>query len=672
MSRRIPLFAAVFVLLAPIVISARPPTPAGATGSSPLDPELATPYLWRVVIQAPPHPLLTPTFRDGLRRDLLAALQPALGPLGTVEVVDLGEVPQNQWAPIWQQFVDNGFSALNCDPNRDLTGVKTHLLRVEFRDGKYHLEARQYDGFTGLGSPVVRKLAIQAPELVGRAAGMMIDRDFGVEGTVEPTAGRPDEAHIRFRGGQLGPVDRLVKKGDVFAVAKIIRTNRSAPPAARTATGKLIAPAAGSEPPAALTAEPREFTYLQVAELSKDRVARCTVLSRYLNPFPMDRAAVGYRCLKLTTVQSPVAVRLVGVDGKAATTPVASVRATESGFSKQLDQREFLNFENGVYRTSRPLSGVACVTIALGASKEARFPVPVYGSDPVNLQFEVDAKAEEKALFERAVLAVSDRVGSARYGQAACFDAVAKLTAARKNKEALDRAKAGFEAADTANLTLSEEIRQLRADVDKSPSAANLLDRSDEQLKSLRLTNTRLANHIKELDAVVTKENDPVAVGREVQAQALNARINLLLAGGEVEEALAAYDQLATLIPDNPEVKTRKEKLAAEWKPKDAEHAKARDYLLKTWPALATVQDIKDSLGPLRTATDVCKKAKDKYAFRRFLGILGGFPNKLLELTKDLDPNAAGDLKILQDVKSIGEVAAPLEKDLADFLKSIE
>ena len=283
-----------------------------------------------------------------------------------------------------------------------------------------------------------------------------------------------------------------------------------------------------------------------------------------------------------------------------------------------------------------------------------------------------DRLPEEKALFERAVLAVSDRVGSARYGQAACFDAVAKLPAAKKNKEALDRAKAGFEAADTADRVLSEEIRQLRADVDKSPKAASLLDRGEEQLKSLRLTNTRLANHIKELGAVVTKESDPVAASTEVQAQALNARINLLMAEGEVDEALAAYDQLATLIPNNPEVKTRKEKLAAEWKPKDAEHAKARDYLLKTWPALATVQDIKDSLGQLRTATDVCKKAKDKYAFRRFLGILGGFPNKLLELTKDLDPNAAGALKILQDVKSIGEVAAPLEKDLADFLRTIE
>jgi len=36
-----------------------------------------------------------------------------------------------------------------------------------------------------------------------------------------------------------------------------------------------------------------------------------------------------------------------------------------------------------------------------------------------------------------------------------------------------------------------------------------------------------------------------------VGAEALNTRINLLLAGGEVEEALTAFDQLAMLQPNN-------------------------------------------------------------------------------------------------------------------------
>ena len=86
--------------------------------------------------------------------------------------------------------------------------------------------------------------------------------------------------------------------------------------------------------------------------------------------------------------------------------------------------------------------------------------------------------------------------------------------------------------------------------------------------------------------------------------------------------------------------------------------------------ALATVTDIKDGLSQLRTAIDLCKKANDKYAFRRLLGILGGFPTKLAELSKDLDPNASSDLKTIQDVRAIGEVLGPLEKEIADVLKN--
>src|SRR5207253_6582865 len=121
------------------------PATAQQPPAAPLDPELKTPYLWRVVIQTRPHPLLTASFRDQVRRDLLAALQPAMGNLGVVDVIDLAEVPRDRWDPLRQQFDDKGFAAL--DAPRDLTGVKTHFLRIEIRDGSFHLESRQHDGF---------------------------------------------------------------------------------------------------------------------------------------------------------------------------------------------------------------------------------------------------------------------------------------------------------------------------------------------------------------------------------------------------------------------------------------------------------------------------------------------------------------------------------------------
>ena len=213
MSRRV--FAATLVLLL-----------AAGPASAQLDPEPKTPYLWRVVLKTQSHPLLTGAFREQLKRDLAAALQPALGALGTVEVVDLDDLPRDKWDPLWQQFEDKGFDALAA--TRDLTGIKTHFLKLDYKDGQYLLESRQHDGFAGLASPVVRKQSVRAPELVGRTAGLMLDRDFGLSGTVEP--GARDEVKIVLRAGHLGSVDKFVKVGDVFAVSQVTKTNRAAPP----------------------------------------------------------------------------------------------------------------------------------------------------------------------------------------------------------------------------------------------------------------------------------------------------------------------------------------------------------------------------------------------------------------------------------------------------------
>ncbi|MBX9584155.1 MAG: hypothetical protein K2X87_27975, partial [Gemmataceae bacterium] len=274
-----------------------PPARLAAQQPAGLDPEPNAPYQWRVVVQARPHPLLGPAFRDQLRRDLLAALQPAVGPLGMVEVLDLDDLPADRRDPLVQDFVSKGFAAL--DAPRDLSGLKTHFLRVEVKDGAYHLEARQHDGFTGLASPLVRRQVVPAPEVVGRAAGLMIDRDFGLAGTVEPVAGK-DEAVVRFRGGKLGPLDRHVKKDDILAVSRITKSSRASAPVARTATGRVIQPAPGTVAPAALTPTPLPFTLLRVTEVLPDGAVKCQALTGYKNgPFPPARDAAGFRAMRL-------------------------------------------------------------------------------------------------------------------------------------------------------------------------------------------------------------------------------------------------------------------------------------------------------------------------------------------------------------------------------------
>ncbi|MBX9624722.1 MAG: hypothetical protein K2X82_13025 [Gemmataceae bacterium] len=653
--------AALFVVLGGLTPPAR--LAAQQTG---LDPEPNAPYQWRVVVQFDPHPLLSPAFRDQLRRDLLAALQPAVGPLGTVEVVDLDDLPADRRDPVVGDFAQKGFAAL--DAPRDLTGVKTHFLKVEVRDGAYHLRARQHDGFTGLASPVVRKQTVPAPELVGRAAGLMIDRDFGLAGTVEP--GKEGVATVRFRAAGLGPVGRHVAAEDILAISRITQTKRAAAPVARNAAGRVIAPAPGTVAPPALTPTHLPFTLLRVKEVAADGTARCEALTGYKNgAFPPARDAAGFRCLKLGTTRSRVAVRLASSDGTGGTG--VTVRATDQGFGDNADATDFLDRDpaTGVFRGGRQLKGLACVTVALGATRTARFPVPVLGPDPVPLPFEVDAQKEEQAVFERAVLSARARASDARAAQTLCFEEVARRIVAGNNKDALARARAGYDAADTTGKVLAEEVTDLKGQVAKGPQGSpELLAQVEQQLAALGNANAQLKERIGDLEAVAGRAT--VKGGVEVLARDKNNLIGLYLAQGKVDEALTVYAQLITLLPDNADVKARRDKLAAEWKPKDAAHEEARTYLLQRWPRLANLGDLNESLPQLQAAVEVCKKNGDKYAFRQFRDVLGAFPGKLADLTRDLDPNADADRAARATAKKVADEVGKYEPEVAEFLKA--
>ena len=642
-------------------------TPAAARQPDGLDPEPKGQTLWRVVVHTKSHPLLTPSFRAQLRRDILAALEPSVGALGTVDVIDLDETPRDKWDPMWEQLVTNGFAAL--ETSRDLTGVKTHFLRVEYRDGAFHLESRQYDGFTGLVSPMVRRQSARAPELVGRTAGLMLDRDFGIAATVEPLPGKTDDVKLTLRGGGLGSVSRFVKVGDVFAVSQVRATKREAPPPARTATGKIIAPPPGSVPPPALTAAQYKYTLVRVTEVGKDGTCRGVALSPRPNPLGVP-GVTAFRAMKLATVTAPLAVRLAGPDGRTHTqTSSLSVVATDNEFSKSPQPRDDLPFREGLFRSGKPLSNVACVVVNTGPTSFFRFPVPVTGTDPVTLNFTLDPKAEEKAVYERAVLTLAGRVAEARGAQLACFTAVAKLITEKKNGDALRRAQAGYRSAADAEKGYGEEHTQLSEQVAKSKDAGPFLSSIGQQLQALKRTNVQLMESIKQLELVVARENDPSVAGLQIQADALVTRISLLLARGDVDEAINAYEQLANLRPGDADVAARRDKLKAEWKEKSPEHAKAREYLLKSWPALATIQDLDDSLGQMRNSVELLMKSNDRHAARKFLNLISEAAVKLEGLVAPLDANSDGDSQSLKKAKVVRDVVGKAEIDLVEFLK---
>ena len=549
--------------------------------------------MWRIVLKVQPHPLLSGTFREQLQRDLSATLAPALGSLGTVEVVELDRVPKDRWDPLWEEFDIKGFEALAS--RRDLTGTKTHFLKLEYKDGRYLLESRQHDGFSGLASPVVRKESLRAPELVGRTAGLMLDRDFGLAGTVEP--GPKDEAKITLRaratrtGGAIRQGRRRLRRlpghedQPPRPAAGPHRDRQDHRPTTRlgSASGP-VGRAAGIHPSArhrgrqGRRAEVRRPDALEGRDAGRPRVA-------------------GYRCMKLGTVEQPLAVRLIGSSGvMQKTAGQVTVRGNEAGFNAPPDPRDSFEFKDGLFRSTRPFTNVACVVVALAGGEAQQYPVPILGGEPVSLQFETSLQAAEAAAFIRDATATLQRSADARHAQMICSDATAKLIDKQKNSDALARAKGGLQAADAADKSIADDLTRLKEQVALAPEGPKIVVAIEQNLKAMRGFNQKLGDHIKKLEDVVRRENDPTVGARQVQIESTVEKIKILLGGGNVEEAINAYDLLITLEPDNPDAKAQRDKLIAEWKPKSAEHAKARDYLLKTWPAIATIPDYVESL----------------------------------------------------------------------------
>ncbi|HEV3384260.1 MAG TPA: hypothetical protein VG097_05560, partial [Gemmata sp.] len=377
----------------------------------------------------------------------------------------------------------------------------------------------------------------------------------------------------------------------------------------------------------------------------------------------------GYRCMKLGTINSPMTVRLISKEGMK-TAGLVTVQATEKGFDpKQLVPTDTFAFKDGVFLSNRSLSNVACITVSLGPTIKKPFAVPILSSDAVNLPVEIDPKAEEQAAFAMSAVATRSRVIDARNAQKECFEATSRLIDKRKNEEALARAKSGYQAAVAAILSIEEELKHLRETSERLQYGGNILKSFDQQVDALKQFNTQLETHIKTLDIVVARERDPSKAAQDVQAQELLGRIEILLSSGEVDQALTAYNQLVQLVPDNADFKAKREKLKADWAPKSDAHAQARNYLLKTWPAINTIPELEQSIKSLTDYVEECKKNGDRYTLLKLLVIFTEAARKLNERASPLDANNENDRKLLDAAKNAGEALANKELEIQEFVK---
>jgi hypothetical protein len=624
-----------------------------ATGYGALDPAAQTPYQLQVVLQLADHPLLTKVFENRLRREIRDGVQAGLGDLGRVEVLlprDLEtrrasgpEFSVEQTRSLWQQVQSRGLQQ-GLDGGKGISEVKSHFILVDFVEGAYEIQSRQWDGMTGLASPLVRKVVVADRELVARTAAQQIELDFGVVGTVQEGSLGPD-LYVALQAGELGDGPRLwVHKGDVFAVSRVRQDTTSR-------WGERV-----------------DWTLLwAIAEPEHGR-CRCRLLNRYDAPLGPGPSVQGYRCLKLGVVEGPVQLRIV--DDKTLN-PLASLRVVVSAhqFGSKGDEEGSTNAE-GFIRTLKPYPGIALVQVFNGTTFRARAPVEIVGERITTLPIGIDAGDERRGQFSRARNSCLGRLNERLLASGELFKELLQLNTNKSREAALQVAQNGVKDLQSVVAAFQAELAGLRSQArEAGDDPAKKLADCDEALEQLRANETQLQHYVSDLVGVLKQENDP----RRIRIKEMLAKARLHEGEAEFDLAIELYEKVLQEAGNQPALNEYADKLRqlkSNWELKGEDHRRVRDFFYKVWPGLDSAAKLKARMVEAKNGLEVLRAKGDRLTPLMLLKVNIAHANRLSKRLEAL--GSAGEGEDREESQTILEVKDELKKltrDASEFIR---
>jgi tetratricopeptide (TPR) repeat protein len=607
-------------------------------GESPAaDPETTTPYRLQVVLHFADNASLTPLFKSQIERELRDNFRAAFGNLVQVEVV--------REHSLLKDIDEKGLQSA-LDSWKAVSDTKSHFVVIDFVGGQYEIQARQHDGLTGQASPVIRRERTSDRQFVARTIALLIDRDFGLVGTV---AKKVDDqtVELALKGAGLGvPLDHWVKKGDIFNLVQILKTG-------------------GRE-----RAVPVRNAALQVQENpDKEGKIKCRLFNRFLNPLAMQPGSIGFRCVRLGTTTAPVRVRLVRSDAKSPT-PVAGlpIVVRRSSFEGAGQHEEGATDSDGFYQTDpkTPYENIAFVSVVdRDTGKDAaRIPVPIINDQPVVIPVNVKTESMAPLLLRRGQW--TQRLYEALLANRELFKDLNELAGKMGQRPAaVAKAKSGLKLLqeDLDNLT-SERKKLVEAAAEPPVTKLDLAD-GDKALKQLERDRDELRDFVDDQDKVLAQETDPnrrEQLAKIAQAQALERE-------AEFGKALALFREAQEVLKQ-PMLQERIDRLAAAWKIKDNEHEMARRFIYEVWPEFDQTR-MKERIAKAREAFDVYKRAGDVMTPRKFLKDAITHLAKLNQLQAGLNTEVnEDDRKQAEELGSLVELLDKLMGDVGDYLKT--
>lgn len=662
---------------------------AAAVGSrAGLDPELEKPYQVRVVFHFGESPLMTPQFREQVKREVGESLQASLGEMGQVKtetlhplikvlekkglkgldelqfaLTALGKPDAVKRFAILKDLDDAGQAELKAW--KQLDPIKTFFVFVDYADDRFFIQVRQHEGCTGQLSPLRDPDSTPDREFVGRTATIRVAKEFGLIATVVSQSSK-DQFQVAFWGGMLDDsLAQWVKKNDLLAMVEVLPNTAATP-------SRLI-----------------RRGFLQVL----DAPARGSCLCQYIGPENQDPPPLvkagsgeGVRCVKLNTTRGPLRLRLIKDDPKVITPePNVQIQVRARNFREDDKLSEKTDRLGRFSSESRGTvyDQVAYLSVFYQGVVTIQTPVPIYEEGyfdcPVNLK--PDPKAQinfsislwTQRLFEKSQL-TSLQLTSLNAAPADKLESTLELT----NSE-LNRLDEDITRLENQYKSLKEELNRLRLPPSRDREIlTGSLNRGESQLAELKKGRKYLADFKGNLEARLQAKNDP----KNLEILELSQKAQNLESQAEFGQALDIYKELEEKLKaagrSVTEVAAHAEKLRKVWTPKSDDHKKARDFVYRDWPNLdyngakAELDGFKKQVDKARKALETCKKADDYLTIIKLSKGTDGLLGRMQAKYSSLLPTANQNIDEAEQVANLDVVIKSMSELLKDITSYLE
>jgi len=643
-----------------------------------LDADADKPYQVQIVLHFGDQRLLTRDFKEQIRREIGESLQAALGDLGQVQITadhplvkvlrtkgmralddlenSLGLLSKPDAVkknPLLKDLDEKGLEILAAW--KRLEPTKTYFVFFDYVNDQYQIQARQHDGSTGVNSTLREPEHTSDREFVGRAATLLLARDFGVVGTV--TGQQSDSVYqVTFRGGALdGPLDNWVKKNDILA---LVNVDANAP------------------------VRPSNFipqAFLQVQDSPVKGTSLCQLLAREGKPLPPSGGpGQGIRCIKLGTTRGPLRLRLLKEDSRLPIPePRVQLQVRSHSFKDEANESVATDKDGRFSSESKGTvyDQVAYVNV-YGKGLLIPIPVPIleegYYDCYVNLTPNPLAQTVFKvSLWNQRLYEKASLVGTL----------LETLPGAPP-----DQRQATLKKAQNGLTQLEDDIRRLEKDKTNiiaelkmaapkgaPPQLMGLLAQGDRNMAQLVIARDNLRKWIKGQEEIIQEDNNPARKEVLELAQKADALENQAEFGKALEVYRELKEKLKATGKEDQKVDNHIAELARIWETRDPDLRKHRSFVYDTWPKLdysgskADLDAFKANIERARKALETCKKAGDYLTPLKLSKGTDALLGKLQQRYTKLLPTAKVNVEEAEAVTNLDAVI----KDLGSLLSEI-